>query len=152
VSPTAAILKGLQPGYLAPPFEQAKVHDVMRAGVVSCPPDTSLREVARMMATHHIHCVVVSNSDASGERPWGVVSDLDLARAAGPEAARRTAGEVASTELVTVAADDSIEHAAQLMAEHEVSHLLVVQPQTGHPLGVLSTLNLARVLAWDDSS
>ena len=46
----------------------------------------------------------------------------------------------------------TVEHAARLMAEHEVSHLLVVQAETGHPLGVVSTLNVARVIAWDRSS
>ena len=38
--------------------------------------------------------------------------------------------------------------AAQLMSEHEVSHLVVVQPHSGHPVGVLSALDLAGVLAW----
>ena len=52
-------------------------------------------------------------TNGEGQRPWGVVSDLDIARAAGPEAAQHTAGEVACTELVTVAAEDSLEHAAQ---------------------------------------
>jgi hypothetical protein len=38
------------------------------------------------------------------------------------------------------------------MAEHGVSHLLVAEPRTQDPVGVVSTLNLARVLAWDDPS
>lgn len=149
MSPPGTTLQPLQGSYLMPPFERAKVHDAMRAGIISCPADMSLREVARMMATYHIHCVVVSELDAEGERPWGVVSDLDIAIAAGPEFAGHSAGEVARTELVTVAADDSLEHAARLMAEHEVAHLVVVQPRTGHPVGVLSTLDVAGVLAWD---
>ena len=32
------------------------------------------------------------------------------------------------------------------MAEHEVSHLIVTHAGTGHPVGVLSTLDLAAVL------
>ena len=38
----------------------AKVADAMRVVVVSCPPDTPLREVAGIMATFRIHCVVVA--------------------------------------------------------------------------------------------
>jgi CBS domain-containing protein len=53
---------------------------------------------------------------------------------------------------VSVAADDSLERAAQLMAEHEVSHLVVIQPHSGPPVGVLSALDLAGVLAWGGTS
>jgi hypothetical protein len=38
--------------------------------------------------------------------------------------------------------------AAQLMAERRTAHLVVVQPPSGHPVGVLSTLDLAGVLGW----
>jgi CBS domain-containing protein len=53
---------------------------------------------------------------------------------------------------VTVAADESLERAAQLMAEHQVSHLVVIQPHPGHPVGVLSALDLAGVLASGGTS
>jgi CBS domain-containing protein len=33
------------------------------------------------------------------------------------------------------------------MVEHEVRHALVVDPRSGRPVGVLSTLDLAGVLA-----
>ena len=57
----------------------------MRDGVVGCTPDTPLTEVARLMSEYRIHCVVVAGleEDAHGTHlVWGVVSDLDLARAA----------------------------------------------------------------------
>ncbi|HEY1274030.1 MAG TPA: CBS domain-containing protein [Thermoleophilaceae bacterium] len=143
--PTGTILEPLQHTFLAPPFEQATVVDAMRVGVVSCPRDVALREVARTMATYRIHSVVVSDADGGA---WGIVSDLDLARAAGQDLDGVTAGDAATTELVTVGADESLARAAQLMAEHEIAHLVVVQPADGHPVGVLSTLDLAGVLAW----
>jgi CBS domain-containing protein len=150
MSPTGTILDPLQHSFLAPPFEEAAVVDAMRVGVVSCPPETSLREVARIMATYRIHCVLVS--DVAGDKPWGVVSDLDIAAAAGADIDKLTAREVASTEVVTIAADDTMRLAAQLMAERKAAHLVVVQPHTGHPVGVLSTLDLAGVLAWGGTS
>lgn len=145
---------GLQPvqrSYLAPPFEKATVLDAMRPGLISCPPDTPFAHVARMMATYRIHAVVVS---ALGAEPheasaWGIVSDLDLARFAN-EAAGQMAGSMARTEFVTVAPNESLERAAQLMSEHEVSHLVVVDPDDGRPVGVLSTLDLAGALAWHE--
>ena len=33
------------------------------------------------------------------------------------------------------------------MVEHEISHLIVVEPHTARPIGVLSTLDVARALA-----
>jgi CBS domain-containing protein len=87
----------------------------------------------------------------SGERRWGVVSDIDLARAAGPDAADRTARQIAATAAVTVSADDTLPRAAQLMAEHDTAHLVVVHSTTGKPVGVLSTLDIAGVLAWGEA-
>jgi CBS domain-containing protein len=133
----------------APAFDDASVVDAMRIGVIGCPPDTPLADVARIMATYRIHCVVVSEME--GARPAGVVSDVDLAAAAVSGSTETTAGQLAGTESVTVAADDPLRRAAQLMAEHQVSHLVVIQPHTGHPVGVLSALDLAGVLAWGGS-
>jgi CBS domain-containing protein len=87
-----------------------------------------------------------------GSKPVGVIADIDLAAAASSGARQRTAGELARTEPVSVAPDDSLERAGQLMAEHEVSHLVVIQPHSGHPVGVLSALDLAGVLAWGGAS
>jgi CBS domain-containing protein len=134
--------------YVGPPFEQARVHDAMRIGLVTCRPETPLRDVARMMSTYGVHAILVADlGDPGGERPWGVVSDLDIVAATGSDLQARTARDVASTELVTVAADETLERAAQLMAEHEIHHLVALQPETGRPVGVISTLGLAGALA-----
>jgi CBS domain-containing protein len=149
--PTGTVLQPIQHSYFAPPFHRARVHDAMRAGVFTCPPDTPLRDVARMMATYRIHCVVVSELEAEGGgRAWGVIADMDLVAAAGPNSGDTPVREVANTELLTVPADETLERASQLMTEHEVSHLVVIQPQSGHPVGVLSSLDVAGVLAWGD--
>ena len=132
--------------FAAPPFAEATVVDAMRMGVVRCAPETPTEEVARIMATYRIHFVVVSEMEDG--RPGGVVSDIDLARAAAAGPERWNAGQLARREVVSVAPDDSLAHAAQEMARHETSHVVVVQPHSGHPVGVLSALDLAGVLAW----
>src|SRR6476661_3302369 len=86
------------------------VGEVMRLGVVTCAPDTALSEVAHLMSAYRIHCVVVSGltEDTHGTRlVWGVVSDLDLARAVayGQDV---TAAQVAATEPVTASPYDSL--------------------------------------------
>jgi CBS domain-containing protein len=134
-----------------PRFELLNVADAMHSGVVTCPIDTPLPVVARLMAAHRIHAVVVFNDesdDIGGAELWGVVSDLDLVKAAhAGEIEDRTAGETAVTPIVMVDVHDTVAHAAQLMSEHEITHLVVVDAETERPVGVLSTLDLARTLA-----
>ena len=120
------------------------VGEAMTHGVINCPPETPLRMVARMMATHRVHAVAVH-----GELDWGVVSDLDLVAAASFDLDERTAGQASSSPALTVRADDSLEHAAQLMAENETAHLIVVDNVAGRPIGVLSTLDVARTIATE---
>ena len=146
MSPIGSINQPTGHSFSAVRFEDAEVVDAMRMGVVSCLPDTSLRQAARTMATYRIHCLLVGEP---GDAKLAVVSDLDLAAAAGGDADSRTVREIAGTEPLTVAGDEKLSRAAQLMAEHGVSHLIVVAANTGHAVGVLSTLDVAEALAWD---
>jgi CBS domain-containing protein len=118
------------------------VGEAMNPGVLTCLPVTPLRTVARMMARHRVHAIVVFGSD-DRLHPWGVISDLDLVGAIGTHA---NAGAVAASPVITVAPELMLEHAAKLLAENETSHLLVIS-STGLPIGVLSTLDIARAFA-----
>ena len=121
------------------------VADSMRHGVMTCPPETPLPVVARMMAEHRIHSVVVTDLDGVSEHAWAIVTDLDLLTALEGDVAECTAAEAAATELITVRADDALERAASLMREHQVSHVVVARG--GHPVGVLSSLDIAEAIA-----
>jgi CBS domain-containing protein len=116
----------------------------MHAGTLTCAAEDPLRDVAAIMASQRVHAVVIR--PANGERPVGVVSDLDVvaAVAAGADCSAR---EAAATEALTVSADEPLQYAAQMMSEHGVSHLLVVDGAGGYPVGVLSTLDVATVYA-----
>lgn len=129
-------------------FQRARAADVMNPDVVWCTPETSLREVARTMAERRMHAVVVGGLRArSSDRSWGVVSDVDLLRAAAADLESETAGAVAATELPTVNADETLPRAVQIMAEHEVTHLIVVDSESGEAVGVLSSLDIAGFIA-----
>ena len=131
--------------FRSPSFEHAWVADAMRPGVFSCPAETSVRTVAQMMAQHHIHSVVVTGLDS--EQPWGIVSDVDLLRAADAGALDESAGTIAATEFLAVDTEERLVDAAQKMASHEVTHLVVCE-KSGHPVGVISTLDIAGMIAW----
>ena len=125
-----------------PLLDARTVGEAMHRGIVTCAPTASLREVAELLAGNSIHCAVVAGDP---ERTmWGVLSDLDLVRGLG-SAVQLVAGNLAALDVVTVAPQDELRHAAQLMAEHDVAHLIVVED--GTPVGVLSTLDVARAAA-----
>ncbi len=134
---------------MARAFEHVRVRDVMHHGIKSCSDDASLSEVAGIMARHHIHAVAVTNG--RGLRPVGVVTDLDVVAAA-TSGKELSAIEAAAAEPLGVSADASLLRAAQLMAEHRVSHLLVLNSASGYPIGILSTLDIAAVYAGDHAS
>lgn len=131
-------------------FEAATVGDAMSHGVISCPPETPLRVVARMMATFGVHAIFVfehMDEDDEARRLWAVVSDLDLVAATPLDLDALTAGSTAVTPLVSVAADRPIAEAGSMMAEHGTAHLAVTDPETRRPIGVISTLDVARAVA-----
>jgi len=132
------------------PFDSAHVADAMSPGVISCPPETPLRIVARMMATFSVHSVFVfehRDEDDEDIQLWGVVSDLDLVAAGRLNVDERTAGSSAVTPLVTVSTTAPLAEAAELMAEQGISHLAVIDPTSKRPVGVISTLDIARSIA-----
>jgi CBS domain-containing protein len=133
------------------PFVRATVADAMQGGLIACAPDASVTTIAQAMADESIHCVLVvgiERREPGGERlSWGIVSDLDLMGALQPGCETATAGDLAATDVLTVEPTDSLEHAAQLMAEHQTAHLIVASPTTDRPVGIVSSLDIARLAA-----
>jgi CBS domain-containing protein len=132
------------------PYDIATVADAMSRGVISVPPETPLRVVARMMATFRVHAIFVfehTDEDDEAQRLWAVVSDLDLVAAACGDLDRQSAGGTAVTPLVSVASHRPMAEAANLMAQHGIAHLAVTDPDTRRPIGVISTLDIAQAVA-----
>ena len=128
-----------------------RVIDAMHPGLISCSVDTPLRTVARMMTTYRVHAVLVlahGEEELPGGGVWGIVSDADLLRAAEVgDIDERPAWTIAATPVLTVATSDELARAAELMTGRDVSHLIVVESHSGRPVGVVSTLDIARALA-----
>jgi CBS domain-containing protein len=127
-------------------LDAVTVREAMHVGVISCSTDAPLSTVAELMTANGVHCVVVTDTDDVGV--WGVISDLDLVAAAGVrDLDAQLAGGSAATPALAIAPADTLQRATQLMTEHAAAHLLVVEEGSGKPAGVLSTLDVARVLA-----
>lgn len=133
-----------------PELDGLRVIDAMHPALITCSPDSSLRTIARMMATYRVHAILVTahgDEELAGGH-WGIVSDADLLRSgeAGniDEDRART---LATQPVVTIASSEALSSAAQLMVDQDVSHLIVIESRSGRPIGVLSTLDIARALA-----
>ena len=139
--------------YLMPHFEHATVADAMHPGILSCDGDATLTEVARIMCTHHVHCIVVrgaAEGEAEESPVWGIISDFDLLRAGMRPDAPDTAAALAQQPVIKVETTAALRDAAELMMTKGTGHVVAVDPQTGHPIGILSTLDIAGVLAWGE--
>ena len=106
------------------------------------------------MAAHHVHCVAVVGISHAVKPEcfvWGIISDLDLVAAGITDDPEPTARDLAGQPVITVAPSMPLRQAGEAMLRNHVSHLVVTDPQAGRPIGILSTLDVAGVLAWGEA-
>lgn len=126
-----------------------RVGDVMTTPVQTVTVDLDLASVAELMVRERIHFVVVVGPPGDdGDTPMvGVLSDLDLVTALDGGPSTRPVGEVLGPPPHSVPADAPLRVAVHEMREERVHHLLVVAAHSGRPVGIVSTLDIAQVLA-----
>jgi CBS domain-containing protein len=126
-----------------------KVRDLMHRGLITCRPETTLGQVAVLLARHHIHALVVADRDG---RVLGVITDFDLlagewlsGNAQGLEAMRAmTAGELMTTPADSIEAHRPASEAAKRMRTEVINRLIVTDQ--GKPVGVVSISDLVASL------
>ncbi len=130
-----------------------RVSEIMSQDVVTLRLEDRLSEIRGTMIEHHIHHLPV----VDGGRLVGMLSWSDLLRVSfgdvigqDPESADKlldhvsSVAETMSRDLVTLAPDDTIRHAASLLAEGRFHALPVVDD--GRVVGMLSSTDLVRYL------
>jgi CBS domain-containing protein len=121
------------------------VGGVMHSGVVTCRPDASLRTVARLLGEHRIHAVVVTGPEETA--PSAVVTDRDVVFAySRGQLDLLTARDAASEPTITVRPDHDLRDASETMARHGVTHIVVTARGDATPIGILSSLDIAKAV------
>jgi CBS domain-containing protein len=117
-----------------------KIRDVMTPNPISFPPDAPVVEAARAMRDSDVGNVLV----AEGDRITGIVTDRDIALrvvAAEKDPKKVKVSEICTGDVQCVTPDDSADKALQLMREHAVRRVPVVEG--GQPVGIVTLGDLA---------
>jgi CBS domain-containing protein len=125
-------------------LDRVRIGDCMRHPILSCDPETPIIDVTALMSDRYVHALLVRGD---GRRPSAIVTDRDVMAAIACKGDAFTARDVAAGELLTAPSASSLRHAAELMAEHGTSHLVVVDESSGQPVGVLSTTDIMAAYA-----
>jgi arabinose-5-phosphate isomerase len=120
------------------------VADVMRSGdeVPRVAPTATLSELMREMSSKGLGATAVVDADG---RAIGIFTDGDLRRQVetGGDLRGLTAADVMHPGPRTLRADALAVEAAELMEEHRITSVLIVDP-AGHLIGALSINDLMR--------
>ncbi|MER5859764.1 CBS domain-containing protein [Streptomyces sp. NPDC059688] len=123
------------------------VREIMTCNPITVTPETPVCEVAVRMRDEDIGAVLV----CAGDRLRGLVTDRDLTvriLADCGDVTGRTVAEACSSELVTVAPDDDVDRAVQLMRGKALRRLPVVED--GRVVGIVALGDVA--LEYDPES
>jgi CBS domain-containing protein len=107
----------------------------------------SVLDVAKLMAKHRIGSIVVI--EGNNKKPVGIVTERDIIKKV--SAQNKSADQVAvrhimSSPLITVKSIDSVDTAAETIAENKIKRLVVLE-QDGSMVGILSVSDIAKKLA-----
>lgn len=119
-----------------------KISDVMHRGIVTCRPDTTLDEAARLMRDHNCGAVPVVDDEA---RLVGIVTDRDITLAAlENDAALSTipVQSAMSAQVAVVHERDDVQEAERQMSRHQVRRVPVVNDER-HVIGMVALADLA---------
>lgn len=129
-----------RPGFAGMP---RRVGDLMTTEVVSLHPHNLFREAVDLMARHSFHHVLIAEPDG---RLAGVLSDRDILRGEGCYDSDTTViADIMVSEPITVGAQTPLSEAVELVLDHRVNCLPVVD-EAGRVAGILTSTDLLRAL------
>ena len=119
-----------------------QIRELMTSNPCSIDADKSVSYAAKMMKQEDVGLAPI----VEGDKLVGTVTDRDIAIrvvAEGKDPESTTVREIASTQLVTIDPQQSLDEALRLMAQHQVRRLPVVE-EDGKLVGVVAQADVAR--------
>jgi CBS domain-containing protein len=128
------------------------VNELMTLEPVCCTPQTSLREVARLMSSHDCGEIPVVET-RENRLLVGVVTDRDIvlrAVADGRNPADTPIETCMTTRVITIKPDATLDECRRLMEEHQIRRLPVVDG-AGVCCGIVSQADVAQRASTGDT-
>jgi CBS domain-containing protein len=124
--------------------ENMNIQEVMDTELLTIAPEATLREAAQRMSGRNVGAALLL--DAAIGSYLGIITERDLlnAIAAGDDPDVRRVADSATSNIVSVSADASLEQAVQKMIKGGFRHLLVVT--NGDAIGIISMRDLVVAL------
>ena len=144
----SGIRQTLQPSDL---FRLRRIEEMMSTHVIDAAPEATVLDLAKLMATHRVSCVVITRQSVSpmvsGLRPIGIVTERDIVQfqALGLNLGALQAQTVMSTPLVCLNPKDSLWTANQTMQRMRVRRLVVTNDQ-GNLAGIVTQTSILAAL------
>lgn len=144
--------ESLQPTNL---LKMRSVNEVMSSNLITASPSSTIAEIAHLMTTHQISCVVIVQSEnqlsTSILKPIGIITERDIVQFQTLELNLNAveAHLVMSRPLVCLAPEDSLLEAYQSMQKLHVRRMVIVDSQ-GKLAGILTQKNMLSVLNTSD--
>jgi CBS domain-containing protein len=124
-----------------------QVKDVMTTPAITVREDTSLHDVAEVLAAQRVSGLPVVDSDLA---VVGVISEADIIRKeAGQLSEARTAGEAMTAPALTIEPWRPVTEAARAMLREQVNRLPVVSD--GELVGIVARADLVRAFVRSDA-
>ena len=117
--------------------------------VVVAPRNASVLDAAKLMRQHHVGDIVVTDEIAGRRVPVGIVTDRDIVLevlAQELDATSLSAGDIMSSDLITVRENEGVFQTIQLMRAKGARRAPVVNSE-GALVGIVSVYDLVELLA-----
>ncbi|RMF22590.1 MAG: PAS domain S-box protein, partial [Cyanobacteria bacterium J083] len=140
-----SLRNALKGGYL---LQHRQVKDLINQQVVQISGDRNIIDVANLLATHQVSCVVVVERNSV---PVGIITERDIVQFGALQLnfSKTLVKEVMSTPLLPLSVDASLWEAHQLMQKHHIRRLVVVQGD-GTLAGIISQERILQSLDLDN--
>ena len=129
------------------------ISEIMTTNIEFIDMTESAQKAAKKMKEKRISSLLVVDNTKKNkkeeEEPVGIVTERDLVNrvcAEGISGREVSVREIMSSPIETVEGQATIETAADLMLSNNVRHLLVIDEQTGRPMGIIAPSDLNRYL------